>query len=106
MPDRTAGSCRGGDRRGEYLFLHHRPVGKKPSECHRAGPVASQTVHDLALLFHKLPGQKTSSFARRSSPKRPANRSMNKTIFIPSTNQSQMTQTLLRKLSAIKSTQP
>ena len=92
--------------RRENLFRHHRPVGKKPPERHRAGPVAPQTAHDRALLFHKALGQKTPLFARRSSPKRPANRSMNEIIFTPSTNQSQMTQNHLPKPSAIKTTQP
>jgi len=79
---------------------------QKPPERHRAGPVAPLTVHNRALLFYKSPGQKTPFFARRSSPKRPANRSMNETIFTPSTNQSQMTQNHLRKPSPIKTTQP
>jgi len=105
---RQPGAPRGQRRscRRENLFRHHRPVGKKPPERHRAGPVAPQTVHDRALLFHNSPGQKPPLFARRLSPKRPANRSMNETIFTPSTNQSQMTENHLRKPSKIKTTQP
>jgi len=55
--------------RPENLFRHHRPVGKKPPERHRAGPVAPQTVHDRALLFHKSPGQKTPPFCPTLVPK-------------------------------------
>jgi len=99
--------------RRENLFRHHRPVGNKPPERHRAGPVAPQMMHDRALLFHKSPGQKTLPFARRPSPKRPANRSMYETIFTPptnqftpSTNQSQITENDLRTPPEIKTTQP